>query len=153
MKDNRLLDAALLILRLGIGVVFFIYGAQKAFGVWGGNGWVATIEGFEQGMGIPPFFGALAILAELLGGLGVLFGLLTRVAAFGLFFTMAVATYTKVEAIINGDFSVAGQGVAAAVQHVMWPGAWLLISTALLLVGAGRVSLDAVVFKKKGRRK
>ncbi|MFW5697806.1 MAG: DoxX family protein [Fimbriimonadaceae bacterium] len=152
MKENRLLDTALLILRLGIGVVFFIYGAQKAFGVWGGNGWVATVEGFEQGMGIPPFFGALAILAELLGGLGVLVGLLTRVAAFGLLSTMAVATYTKIDAIVRGEFVVTEEGVAATVQHVMWPGAWLLISAALLLVGAGRFSLDSVVFKKKGRR-
>ena len=48
--------------------------------------------GFFTGMlHIPAPFAVLAIAAEFLGGLGLIFGLLTRVAAFGIFCNMLVA--------------------------------------------------------------
>src|SRR5947209_16363624 len=48
---------------------------------------------FTQQMGIPALFAVLAILAEFLGGLGLLIGLLSRVAAFGIAVNMAVAVF------------------------------------------------------------
>jgi len=41
-------------------------------------------------MGIPSFFAVLAILAEFLGGIGLILGLLSRVAAFGIAANMIV---------------------------------------------------------------
>src|SRR5947207_12773511 len=82
-----------LILRLALGIVMFPHGAQKALGWFGGHGLRGTI-GFFTSQGIPVPLTLLAIAAELLGSLGVLFGLFTRVAAFGIACVMVVATLT-----------------------------------------------------------
>src|SRR5258706_11777238 len=84
-------DAAITILRLVLGVVFFAHGAQKALGWFGGYGFTGTMGFFTGMMHIPAVFAFLAIAAEFLGGLGLIFGLLTRVAAFGISCNMIVA--------------------------------------------------------------
>ena len=86
-------DVAVLILRLGIGLIATYYGAQKALGIFGGPGIHGTIGFMEGKMGIPPVFAILAICGEFLGGLGMIFGVLTSVAAFGFACVMVVATY------------------------------------------------------------
>src|SRR5208337_4541239 len=94
-------DAAPTILRLALGAVFFAHGAQKMLGWWGGYGFSATMHGFEH-MGIPAVFALLAIVAEFCGGIGLILGLLSRVAAFGIACVMLVAI-VKVHAA-NGFF-------------------------------------------------
>lgn len=89
------------ILRLALGVVFFAHGAQKMLGWWGGNGFSGTM-GFFEHSGIPAVFAFLAISAEFFGGLGLILGLLGRVAAFGIACNMVVAI-VKVHAA-NGFF-------------------------------------------------
>jgi putative oxidoreductase len=84
-------DAAVTFLRLVLGVVFFAHRAQKALGWFGGYGFSGTMGFFTGMMHIPALFAVLAIAAEFLGGLGVIVGLLTRVAAFGIFCNMVVA--------------------------------------------------------------
>ena len=64
------------------------------------HGWgkVTNFEGFLRycdNLGIPPLFAFLGMCGEFLGGLGVLFGCLSRVAAFGVGCTMVVAAYTR----------------------------------------------------------
>src|SRR5690348_17653427 len=84
-------SAAITILRLVLGIVFFAHGAQKMLGWFGGYGFTGTM-GFVTGMlHIPAVFAFLAIAAEFFGGLGLLFGLFTRVAAFGIFCNMLIA--------------------------------------------------------------
>jgi len=84
-------DHALAFLRLVLGVVFFAHGAQKVLGWFGGHGFNATMSSFTGKMGIPAIFAVLAIMAEFLGGIGLILGLLARVAAFGVAINMAVA--------------------------------------------------------------
>ena len=84
-------DDAVTFLRLVLGVVFFAHGAQKALGWFGGYGFSGTMGFFTGMMHIPALFAVLAIAAEFLGGLGLVVGLLTRVAAFGIFCNMVVA--------------------------------------------------------------
>ena len=79
-----------LVVRLGLGVIFFAHGAQKVFGWFGGRGLSATIAGFRQ-MNIPPAATVLAAFIECFGGLAVLVGFLTRPAALGLIAVMLVA--------------------------------------------------------------
>jgi putative oxidoreductase len=85
-------DRTLAILRLILGVIFFAHGAQKVLGWFGGPGYSATMGTFQQ-MGIPGVFAFLAIAAEFLGGLGLIVGLLSRVAAFGIMCNMIVAIF------------------------------------------------------------
>ena len=86
-------DHTLTVLRLVLGIVFFAHGAQKMLGWFGGNGFTATMGGFTQHMGIPAPFAVLAILAEFLGGIGLILGLLSRIAAFGIAVNMLVAIF------------------------------------------------------------
>jgi putative oxidoreductase len=66
-------------------VVFFAHGTKKAPGWFGGYGFTGTMGFFHRHkMHIPAPFAVLAITTEFLGGLGLIFGLFTRVAAFGI---------------------------------------------------------------------
>src|SRR5215471_10082470 len=86
-------DHTLTLLRVGLGVVFFAHGAQKMLGWFGGNGYAATVSYFTHGLGIPEAFAVLAILAEFFGGIGLILGLLSRIAAFGIAVNMFVALF------------------------------------------------------------
>ncbi len=57
-----------LLLRLSLGIVMFAHGAQKALGWFGGAGLQGTFAAFEQNFGLPPALTALAVGAELFGG-------------------------------------------------------------------------------------
>src|SRR5580704_10139228 len=85
-------DLSLTLLRLALGIVMFPHGLQKTLGWFGGPGFHAMMAGFTHG-GIPVVFAFLAICAEFLGGLGLIVGLLSRVAAFGILCVMLVAVY------------------------------------------------------------
>ena len=79
-----------LVLRLGLAVVMFPHGAQKVLGWFGGYGFRGTL-GYFTSQGIPVPLALLAFAAEFLGSLGILVGLFTRVAAFGIACVMVVA--------------------------------------------------------------
>src|SRR6202020_3137047 len=95
-------DDAVTFLRLVLGVVFFLHGAQKALGWFGGFGFSGTMHAFTGMMHIPAPFAFLAIMAEFLGGIGLIVGFLARVAAFGIAVNMCVAV-TLVH-FANGPF-------------------------------------------------
>src|SRR5436305_1544582 len=87
-------SVALLLIRLIFGWIFVHAGAGKLFGIWGGWGMDATIQGIG---GMMPSFLPKAAWAymlacsEFFGGLLMLLGLLTRLASFPLLIAMAVA--------------------------------------------------------------
>src|SRR5215467_3449523 len=95
-------DFTLTILRLVTGIVFFAHGAQKMLGWFGGYGFKGTMGFFTQQMHVPVVFAFLAICAEFFGGLGLIVGLLSRIAAFGILCNMIVAVMTV--HIANGFF-------------------------------------------------
>ena len=64
-------DWTLTILRLAAGIMIFPHGLQKTFGWFGGAGFSAQMAGFERSH-IPAVFAFLAIMAEFLGGLGLI---------------------------------------------------------------------------------
>src|SRR2546430_983735 len=82
------------ILRLVLGVVFFAHGAQKLLGWFGGFGFAGTMGFFTGMMHIPAPLAFLAIAAEFFGGMGLILGFLTRIAAFGIAVDMLVAIAT-----------------------------------------------------------
>jgi putative oxidoreductase len=129
------IDLGLLILRLVIGGVFIAHGAQKLF-VFGIPG---VTKGFE-GMGVPmPGVTAPLVAAvELLGGLALVFGLLTRLASLGLAIDMLGAILLV--HLKGGFFMPTGYEFALTL---------LGASLALMFTGAGAYSLDAVI---AGRR-
>jgi len=82
-----------LILRLTLAVVIFPHGAQKVLGWFGGHRFKNTMKYFTDS-GVPSALALLAIAAEFLGPLGLVIGLLTRVAAFGIACVILVAIFT-----------------------------------------------------------
>jgi len=130
-----------LVVRLGLGIVFFAHGAQKTFGWFGGHGLSATIGGFRQ-MNIPPAATALAAFIECFGGLALIVGLLARPAAVGLILIMLVAV-AKVHGR-NGFF----------LNFAMTPGkghgyefnlALIAMALSILIGGAGALSIDRLI--------
>jgi putative oxidoreductase len=131
-------SAATAILRIVLGVVFFAHGAQKMLGWFGGNGFTGTM-GFMTGMmHIPAVFAFLAIAAEFFGGLGLILGLLTRVAAFGIAINMLVAI-VKVHArfgfFANWSGTQKGEGFEFHLLVVA-------MAVFLILRGGGAASVD-----------
>lgn len=132
---------ASLILRLALGIMILPHGLQKTFGLFGGYGFEGTIGFFTQKMGIPWIFAVLAILAEFLGGLGLIVGALTRIAAFGVGFTMLVAAVTV--HWHNGFFmnwfgNQAGEGIEFFILAVG-------IAVALMITGGVACSVDSCI--------
>jgi putative oxidoreductase len=137
-------DIVPMILRLTLGLVFFPHGAQKVLGWFGGYGFSGTMAFFTGQMHIPALFAFLAIAAEFAGSLGLITGLLTRVAAFGIASVMLVAVATT--HFGNGFFmnwygNQKGEGFE---YHLLAIG----IALALLIRGGGKWSLDSVIAGK-----
>jgi putative oxidoreductase len=132
--------------RLALGIILVAHGSQKLFGLWGGGGWEVTIQNFG-GMGIPPALAILAIITEFFGGIALIVGFLTRVAALGAIFLMIVAIF-KVH-LPNGFFinwaclPDKGHGMELNIAIIG-------LAIALVIWGAGSVSVDHAIGGEKG---
>ena len=128
-----------LALRVPVGIIFAAHGAQKLFGWFGGYGLEGT-AGWMESIGLAPglLMAFLAGAAEFFGGLALVFGLLTRPAAFALSIAMLVAIFSV--HFTNGLF-MSNNGYEFGL-------ALLAASVSLLLSGAGKASVDALIAKK-----
>ncbi len=134
---KRKLDAALLFIRLAPGIVFFAHGAQKLLGWFGGHGLQATVRAMTS-HGMPSIVAYLVSFGEFLAGLGLIVGLLTRIAAAGMFFEM-------LGAVLIVHFKA---GFFAEHQGFEYPLTLCLVCLGILLAGPGAYSLDA---RRRGR--
>jgi putative oxidoreductase len=136
----------LTVVRLALGTVMFAHGAQKLLGWWGGFGFSATMGSFES-MGIPSLFAFLAIAAEFLGGIGLILGFLTRIAAFGIMTNMIVAivmVHARNGLFMNWTGKQGGEGFE---YHVLA----IAMALAVILGGAGAFSVDLAMVSGPGR--
>jgi putative oxidoreductase len=130
-------DWLLLIVRIVLGVVLFAHGAQKLLGWFGGPGLRATLHTFRDQMRIPVALACLAIAAEFFGGLGLIVGLLTRIAALSIAITMAVALtfHSKYGFFLNWFGNKPGHGVE---YHLVV----IALAVVVIVKGAGAFSFD-----------
>ncbi len=131
-------------LRLALGLIFIGHGAQKVFGMWGGPGWAKFTAG-DAPLGLSPgwlWLGAAA-LAELIGGILVLLGLLTRLGALLIASVMLVAMFGV--HLSKGFFLQAG-----GAEYTV---ALLGIALSLLFAGGGRLSVDEMLMGPRYRRR
>ena len=134
-------DWVITIARIVLGVVFFAHGAQKALGWFGGQGLQSTVRAFGERLRIPTPFALLAVAAEFLGGLGLIVGLLSRLAALGIAVVMIVAllaVHRKFGFFMNWYGDKQGHGIE---YHVLV----LALALTVVLKGAGAFSLDQVL--------
>lgn len=116
-------DVAILLLRIGVGVIFIVAGWGKLTGIEGTQGFFANI-------GIPAagLMAWVVALVEFVGGLMVLVGLYLRVPALLLAMVMVVAIFTvKLE-----------QGFSALRIDLTL----MLMSLALFILGSGKISFE-----------
>jgi putative oxidoreductase len=132
-------DGALLLARVGIGVVFFAHGWQKLFT----NGVDGTSAFFGQaGVPLPTLSAWFAAVVELLGGAALILGIALPAAALLLVVDM-IGAFLFVHAG-NGLFMEKN-----GFELVLTLGAASLVLAAL---GAGRFSLDHAVVRRVGGR-
>lgn len=124
---DRLQPLALLVMRLVLGAIMIGHSYTKVFG--GEHRYV----GFVTSLGLPWWSAYLSIAAEFGGGILVILGLLTRVAALTLVIDMAVAI-TKIH-FKNGLLGENGY---------QFPLSLAALAFALFFFGGGPMSLDSV---------
>ncbi len=122
----------LLLLRLIMGAAFVLHGLSK---IQNPTGWM--------GDKVPGALQALAAISEFGGGLALILGLLTPLAALGLMCTMFVAVLTQLQ---KGAPFVGNKGPS-------WEagGVYFVIALMLVLTGPGALSLDALLFGRNKR--
>lgn len=142
LKTND--SAAPLLARLALGFAMFPHGAQKVLGWFGGHGFDATMGFFTGTLHIPAVFAFLAILAEFGGSLGLITGFLSRLSAFGIAVTMAVAIFMAHAGngfFMNWSGAQKGEGFE---YHLLAIGLALVV----MIQGAGKASIDGLLARK-----
>ncbi len=127
------------LLRLLLAVVFSAHGGQKAFGLFGGSGWTATLAQWTSadGLNIPYPLAVCGIVAELIGAGGLFFGFLTRLVALIIFCGMLIAI-----------IAVHGSAGFFAPSGYEYPMTLAGIALSLMFSGAGRFSADKLITRQ-----
>jgi putative oxidoreductase len=123
-------SAGLLLLRVVVGAAFVLHGWPKIQNPMGWSGPDSQFPGFMQ---------ALAAVAEFGGGIALILGLLTPLAALGLAATMVMAIFSY--HVPQGHVFVGDPR-----ESFELAAGYLASSVALLLLGPGRFSVDGCLF-------
>jgi putative oxidoreductase len=131
------------IVRVVLGLIFFAHGAQKLLGWYGGAGFRSSMFTFTEQLHLPSTLAFLVIAGEFFGGVALIVGLFSRLAAFGIALSMvgAVATvHFRHGLFLNWFGDKEGHGYE---YHL------LAIALALVVIvkGAGAYSADRLIYE------
>lgn len=124
---DRMQPLGLLVMRVVLGAVMTAHGYHKI------AGHTHEFAGYVASLGIPAWLGYVSAFTEFVGGMLVIVGLFTRVAAFAITIDMVVAI-----AKVHWKHGLLGAG------GYEFPLALTAIAFALIFFGAGSIALDAV---------
>ncbi len=124
----------LTLLRISTGIIMAGHGWQKAQDI---PGWINTVTG--MGVPFPKIMAYLALAGELGGGLGLIVGLLTPLAAVGVVAVMATA-------VVKVHWA---NGLWAKDNGFEYPLTLLMIGIYFMIRGGGPISLDHLFCRKK----
>lgn len=128
-RSGKYRNIGLLILRIGLGVAFIIHGIPKLLGgpdTWTQYGMAMQYLGIDFA---PMFFGFLAGVTEVFGGIFLVLGLFYRTALTLLTITMIVALVSNI-----------GQG--AGYPEFSHPLKMIIVFVSMMLIGPGKQSMD-----------
>ncbi len=129
--DLKSTDIGLLIFRIGIGSLILTHGFPKLLKFFGPE---EITFGDPIGLG-PTTTLALAVLAEFVCAIFLIFGFITRIASIPLICTMAVAALIV---HMDDDFAIQEKSILFLVGFIL-----------LLFTGAGKYSIDYILLKRK----
>jgi putative oxidoreductase len=124
---DRLQPLALLVMRLALGAIMFDHGYHKVFGG------LHHHADLVASLGLPRWSAYLSSFSEFFGGLLVLIGLFTRVAAFAICIDLSVAI-----AKVHFHNGLIGNGGAEL------PLALATLAFALIFFGGGPIAFDHI---------
>lgn len=145
---SRAADVALLAARLALGWFMLLHGLQKLRAPGG----VAAFQHLLIGLGNVPFPALTAVAIpwiETVGGIMVLAGALTRLAALVLAGEMAIIIPLVKLADLHGSLAVPSTSTVPSTELEFLYLAGMLV---LLVLGPGRISLDAAARLEPARR-
>jgi putative oxidoreductase len=125
---DRLQPLALVGMRLALGAVMVGHGYHKVFGG------LHHHAQFVSGLGLPAWSAYLSSLTEFFGGLMILAGLFTRLAAFAMCIDLGVAIWK-----VHWPHGLMGEG------GFEFPLALATIAFALIFFGGGPIALDHIL--------
>jgi len=133
-----MLDLAILVLRISLGVCFVIHGLGKLGIVGPGNmaGFISWLK--SLGFPFPEVQARMAMLTELLGGTLIALGLGTRIAAFFCCVAMLVAAFLGHK---GGGYLTTNNPPGNE-----YPLNLALLMIVLILLGPGHYSIDHLLF-------
>jgi putative oxidoreductase len=123
-----------LVMRLVLGVIMTAHGYMKIIP----SGALYNFTHFVAHLGLPVWLGYVSAFTEFFGGMLLILGLLTRVAALGTAINMGVAI---VKVHLHGGLT--GQ------QGFEFPLALLALAMMLVFTGAGWVAVDRTIGRGK----
>jgi len=142
-NNTRTVDVALVVVRIALAWIFFVYGAQKLFGWFNGGGIDGTAAFMADGAGLKPgkFFAYAAGIIEFGGAIALALGIIARLAGVALLVDMVMAMITTTWS--QGLHQTTGVGYELNV-------ALAALAVVMALLGAGTFSADAVVEQRLG---
>src|ERR1700693_4351742 len=131
------------IARIVLGIIFFAHGAQSMLGWHGGPRLARSMRTLTEQLHLPSTLAFLVLAGELFGGIGLIVGLFSTIAALVIALTMvgAIATvHLRFGLFLNWFGTQKGHGIE---YHL------LAIALALVVVvkGAGAFSVDRLVYE------
>ena len=137
-------DLALAAARVALAWIFIYYGAKKLFGAFNGAGIHGTALYFSNVAHLHPggFFAVIGGLIEFGGGIAMALGFCARLAGLGLFGDMVMAMIT-----VTWSTGIASVSSPPGYQVNL---ALAVLALIIVLLGAGRFSMDALIARRLG---
>ena len=131
-------DAGAVVLRVILGLTFFIHGLSKF------QGGLGNTAGFFESLGIPGFSAYVVAVIELIGGILLILGIGTRVVSVLFAAIMLGAIFTaKLSAGFLGDGQMAGYELELAL---------LAMAIFLAMANSTAFSLGNKIFRSEARK-
>ncbi len=132
------------VLRILLGLVIFVHGAQKLLGWFGGSGFENTMNYLIDTVGLPWLVACLTIILESMGALALMAGFGTRLLAIA--FTVLGIGIVFTGHIEHGFFmNWYGNQTGEGYEYFLL---WIGMSISLIFSGGGIMSIDKIMGKR-----